>query len=395
MRRGFLGSLAALCLGAGAALAQQLPAPRPLESSFSSPSLPQEKMAASPHWTMESGSSTTAPYLLCGPRPYAGAGPACDHPSVSCNEEEIPATSIWARAEYLLWWIKDAPLSVPLVTTSSPGSLGVLGNSDTAVLFGDSEIEYRAFSGARFTLRLWADSYQTCGFEASVFFLEKHPVTFSPASTTTGVPLLARPFVNPLTGAESSLLVSAPDQFTGSVAVRSASSLYGWEANLLGNLTRRGGVSVDLLAGFRYVHFQEDLTIGQSSTLLPGGTTGFEGQVIVPPATIGVFDSFVTRNDFYGGQLGARAEYLRGRVFVQLQGKVALGSTHEVAFINGASSLAVPGNPTVIVPGGLLAVSSNSGRAVHDDFSVVPEVAIKIGYELSRHLRAYDGYAFL
>ena len=60
-------------------------------------------------------------------------------------------------------------MPVPLVTTIPPSSL----------------------DGARFTLGLWADGDQTAGFEASGFFLEKRPVTFAAASTTTGIPLLA------------------------------------------------------------------------------------------------------------------------------------------------------------------------------------------------------------
>ena len=46
-------------------------------------------------------------------------------------------------------------MNVPLVTTSPPASLGVLGAPGTEVLFGDSGFNYEAFSGARLTLGIW------------------------------------------------------------------------------------------------------------------------------------------------------------------------------------------------------------------------------------------------
>src|SRR5438876_5120331 len=102
MRRGFLGSLAGLCLGASVALGQQLPPPRQLPAEPSTPPAPSQERthtwsdgalapyllcgpSAVPHPLAgaASDSSTMAPYLLCGPMPHPGAGAACDHPSVS------------------------------------------------------------------------------------------------------------------------------------------------------------------------------------------------------------------------------------------------------------------------------------------------------------------------
>ena len=56
--------------------------------------------------------------------------------------------------------------------------------------------------------------------------------------------------------------------------MRSTTSFYGWDTNLIGNLTRGSDFYVDWLAGFRYVHLEEDLSILQTSTLLAGGSTG-------------------------------------------------------------------------------------------------------------------------
>jgi hypothetical protein len=66
------------------------------------------------------------------------------------------SSQLTLRAEYLLWWIKDGPLSTPLVTTGTPDSEGILGNQGTAVLVG-SDIEFDWFSGIRLTGDWWLD----------------------------------------------------------------------------------------------------------------------------------------------------------------------------------------------------------------------------------------------
>jgi len=47
------------------------------------------------------------------------------------------------------------------------------------------------------------------------------------------------------------------------------------------------------------------------------------------------------------------------------------------------------------VTGGVLALSSNIGRQVHDQFSVVPELGVNIGCRVTRNLTAYVGYSVL
>src|SRR5262249_6596375 len=49
----------------------------------------------------------------------------------------------------------------------------------------------------------------------------------------------------------------------------------------------------------------------------------------------------------------------------------------------------------VVLPGGLLALPTNIGDHSHDEFSVVPEFRINLGYQVTEHLRAFVGYTFL
>jgi hypothetical protein len=408
MSKGILGALATLFAATGWAVAQGvLPSPRIVqEQSFAAGAIPAFAPSAvraaleTPRYPSPAPDIplTMVPYLINNlgiPPAHPDASPtAYSRPECSWHENEVSA-SIWADVEYLLWWTRNGPLTTPLVTTGPAASQGVLGRPGTAVLFGGSGIDYDSFSGARFTLGLWHSDGQTLGMESSGFFLERRVANFAAASDAIGSPLLARPLVNPLRGAETAELVAALADFSGNIRIRSSSSLYGWDSNVLVNVVSRSYLSGDLLAGFRYLHLGEDLGIFQTSTLLPGGLASFNGNPITPPATLNIVDRFATSNQFYGGQLGARAEYAREQWFVHVLAKVGLGLTQGVGSIYGASILSGTGNPPMALPGGVLAVSSNTGRRVHDEFSVIPEVGINIGYQFTHCLRAFAGYTLL
>ena len=54
-----------------------------------------------------------------------------------------------------------------------------------------------------------------------------------------------------------------------------------------------------------------------------------------------------------------------------------------------------PGQAPLVFRGGLLATGPNLGNFSQTAFSVVPEVTLNVGYQLTPTLRAYVGYNFL
>src|SRR5205823_9067241 len=100
------------------------------------------------------------------------------------------------------------------------------------------------------------------------------------------------------------------------------------------------------------------------------------------PGTLAGFD---TRDQFYGGLLGARVLYAWGPVVFDLTGKVSLGTAHEV--------VQTPGSP--LLAGGLPGLSAGSSRVHHDEFAVVPEASFRLIYRLTPHLSLQGGYSFL
>lgn len=294
---------------------------------------------------------------------------------------------LWFRGEYLLWWMKESPVPA-LVTTSPLGTprelAGVLGAPGTAVLFGGDGNPER--SGGRFTLGFWFDDEQTIGLESTTFFLGERSMTFRDQSA--GVPILARPFFNVLTGMEASELVAFPGVLAGNVAVSSANQLWGTELNLRANCCRGCFWHLDGLLGVRFLGLDDKLSITEGLTV-PAGAGMLAGSNIV------VQDRFGTHNLFVGGQTGLEIGVQRGRWSLDLLGKVALGNTHQELNINGITQFSTPGLPVSVQPGGLYALPSNIGHYSRDRFSVVPEAGVRVGFQLTRCLRAVVGYSFL
>lgn len=303
---------------------------------------------------------------------------------------------VWARAEYLLWRVKDAPLPIPLVTTGDPqvgfptiNSAGAIGESGTRVLYGNSNIDFGAFSGGRFELGGWLSTDRIVGIEGSGFFLERQSSLFSARSDALGNPPLYFPAFNALAGAERALAIADPLRlFSGDVAVQSTLQLWGAEAN--GALTFWRSIGAEsaaeaaLLVGFRYADLRESLTIRNSTDdLLFINTTVLN-------------DRFGTRNQFAGGQLGSRVSLQADRFFVDVIGKVALGGTHGVVNVQGDISQSGPG---AFAPGtfagGLFTQPTNIGRRTETRFSIIPAVEVHAGIQLTDRIRATIGYDFL
>jgi hypothetical protein len=299
---------------------------------------------------------------------------------------------IWARAEYLLWWIRGNNLP-PLVTTSPSTSLGVLGAPGTTVLIGGDQ-NNGSFYGGRFTLGFWFDRCETCGLEAGYFFLSQRSVQTAVASS--GTPLLARPFFNAATGGEDAELTATGPvpgipgvlPTSGMVAVSRSSRLWGTELNAVYNLCRGCRCNLDLLGGFRYLELDESLSIDEMIKVDPASP-------MFPGTTFVLDDKFKTRNQFYGEQLGLRATMQRGRWGLELQGKLGLGVTHEVADVSGFTMVTPPGGATTTFPGGLLTQPTNIGHYDRDKFAVVPELGINLTYQVTPHMRLIAGYNFL
>jgi hypothetical protein len=310
--------------------------------------------------------------------------PGCDPCAALTCGPRGRSWTLWAEASYLYWWVKDGPLRFPVVTTGNPalgGLTGALGQPGTAVLYGGDGIDYGGASGIRMSVGVWCGECRQFGLEFGALILATQKGNFFATSGPTGVPPLYIPAFNALTGAEGRLVVSDPTLgFTGRVGVESETRLWGLEANGSRQVFN-DRFDCRLLAGFRFLSLDEELTVTNVSTDLQLG-----------PSTT-VRDRFATENRFYGGQVGARVGVRRDIWTAGLTAKIALGWTHEE--IDVAGSAAQAGSAVGPLPGGFFAQATNSGLRSRDEFAIVPEVNFRVGCHLCDRVWVFAGYDFL
>jgi hypothetical protein len=367
MRAGLIGILGAWLCASVPAFAQ---APPMSESSGSSPRpLPGGPASSAGNRVSENAQTFDVP-------PNSDT-PSLAPPSVSANGEQVPSP-FWARAEYLAYFVKNAPLPVSLVTGNP--------NNPTQELL-DSSQNLGVFAGFRLGMGAWLDGDENIGVEASFFALERRTRFFSASSDAAGAPTLAFPFVNQTPGAvgDNLLPIAAPGQFAGGVQIASSLQLWGTEANSLFVLMREKDFEFVAIAGMRYVDLQEKLNVSTTSSTVVG----------LPNTVLSQSDQFNTRNQFYGAQIGGRVNWQSGPFGADLTGKLALGDSHQSVEIQGVSTQTGPGGINGTFPGGFFTQPSNIGRFGANQFAFIPSLELKAYMLLTSQLKAFVGYDFL
>jgi hypothetical protein len=238
----------------------------------------------------------------------------------------------YGAVDYIMWWTeKDRP--VPTLT-SSTGDVLLPGTVDFGALMR---------IGGRGVLGMWLNQQQSVGFELGGFWTGER---------------------------------SPGDRYEvadDGVHAHIHSQLWGAAATLRAELYRCTWLHFDLLAGFRHLSFDEGVDIAQRD---------FSADVVTS-------DRVGTRNRFYGGELGGEMELHYYKGFVDIWGKAALGANDETVNANGTT---LSGGQ--LLPGGMLVSPLLAGRYHRDEFAVIPEFGINLGYHLTQHLRMTAGYTF-
>lgn len=326
---------------------------------------------------------------------------SCDSPF---SRYDFGPGRFYAKGEWLLWWTRGFRLP-PLVATDSPNApidtRGLLGNGTAQLIYGNSLTSQGPTSGARFTVGYNVDPCGFCALEANFFFLgrKNDNASFSSAQN----PVLSRPFFDLNNGTPNRELLSSPDQGpgtifagNGSIRVDTSSTLLGGELNLRRVMTCGcSPVKLTALAGFRALSLSENLRITESTLFLTDIPYNFPDVPVFAGDRSTLFDSFSTRNRFFGGQIGAAAEWQRERWSFEARAKLAIGATYQAVDVDGGVTLASPGRGTQTFVGGLYAVPSNMGTHSQTRFGLVPEVGFSVGYQLTENIRVFAGYDFL
>lgn len=336
--------------------------------------------------------ATPAPAPAPAPMPAIAAPAACD-----CQPCDEPPR-FFAGVDYMIWQVKGQPVPVPIVTTSSVNNIGILGRDDTLILGGNGNLGFNWISGVRVTGGYILDTQDGWTLEGGIFFLFRKESRQRVASDSAGNPLLASPFIDAVTGAESSLLYAVPGLFSGVVDFGGGSRFTSGEVNLAIPFSESERWRFDVLLGNRYADLSENLDIRSSSTPLEG-TPGFAvGGIGVGPGDVaGDVNNFRTRNQLFAAQVGLRAVYnVADGLFFTTTTKLAAGFNRQTVDISGQTFI-VPASgaqPTTF-DGGLWAVATNIGIQHKTNFAYLSELGLSLGYWMTDSICLTAGYQFV
>ena len=345
----------------------------------------------------------------------------------------IGSRPIWyVRGEYLLWWF-DGMNTPPLVVQSENADF-----SDAQLIYGDEEILDGSRDGARVILGYWADDYGKWGVEGDYFGFSRISSTFTagdpghPINSQNPPPYIGRPFFNVFPfdndgdggtpdlprglaleevetdGISGTVAVTAESLFRsagvrirhnlccvpgcstdcgdpvgcGSMVGGCASCVSGSNQSQLCTLLGKGTRRTDVMFGARWSELDERLGIEENLLDIDGADAD---------STFRVNDDFATNNQFVGGELGFLWEWMHRRWSVELLSKLAIGNTRQKVSIRGTTLF----DGEDLETGGLLAQRSNIGDHERDQFSMIPEVGLTLGYMVTERLRFTTGYTLL
>lgn len=354
--------------------------------------------------------------------PIPDGAPAGNTAPLTLNQPPT-VPSVYAIADSLLWWVAHGPAPVLLTTAPNNGlnatglTGGIIGKPGTTILFDGSNLSYGGISGARAMVGVNLGSDGFWALEGGGFYLPQQSINYLAVGRPNGTPLLTVPFLDAATGQQASLDISSENAafqpfLAGSIAIHSDIQVWGAEINAVAHSIRTAERSFDLFLGLRSLTLNENLTINQIITPAQTGnitlqypTVGMgaaDYYSVVAGSPVQVFDSFATRNQFYGAQVGGRFMWNYGTLGADLTVKVAAGITHQQASIAGSSSALNAINPVtgavasnLTTPGGVFALQNNIGNYAQNPFTIAPEIGLNLSWAVTSWMRLRFGYGVL
>jgi hypothetical protein len=312
----------------------------------------------------------------------------CDNGCCGYCQSCCKTRDIWASAEFLMWWGKGTRLPA-LITTSPPGTpqlqAGVIGQPDTTILYGNLMSGDDMRTGARINFGIWLDPEHNVTLGGKFYGLESERQAFFTSST--GDPILARPFFNAVLGQQDALLIAFPGLVEGAISVDHVTDNFmGAESYIQIMMDRECCRRVDLILGYHFLRMDDSLTINslhritEIGGLLPQGTT------------FNLTDQFSTENEFHGGEIGLKTKMARGCWSLDGLIKASLGNQRQQVTITGTGEINIPPGPPAPLNGGFLALPTNSGTFERNRFVVIPEATLNLTYHHTPTLSFHTGY---
>ena len=335
--------------------------------------------------------------LLGGPGLNRGGQTVFAQPSWIGNGQLFPRVHntfdqrLYFGADWLYWNTKGMDTPV-LVTSSAAGTsrdiAAVRGELGSSTLFGGREINGDSVPGFRFNGGTWITPQQNFAIEAEYFRLSEQDDRFTGSSD--GSFIIGRPFFDIVAGQETAQLVSYPNLVRGNLNIGTSTKYRSFLINGRASLCPQGcnhcgyPDHIDWIVGYRRLKLDDTIEISENLTSL----------LTNAPGTIAVTDRFDTENEFNGLQLGLVHRANFQRAWLESTLRVALGQNQQTVRINGTNTITEAGL-TDTLQGGLLAQRTNNGKYRREEFTMIPEVGLRLGLRLTKALSATVGYSVI
>ena len=300
----------------------------------------------------------------------------------------------WVSVDYL--GLFASGMNIPPLVTSSPvgssqSNAGVLPGAN--ILYGGNDNAFsNQINGIRVRVGLWSAVRPNFGVEGEYFGFNEQSESFTASSS--GSPILARPFYNNITGLQDAELVAFPNLLSGNVQVEATSRLDAAAVRFRHILCcgEKGSCSpwdcgpvvaqsrIDATLGWRYMQLAEGLTVTEELSSLNTNN----------PGSFLIRDSFQTFNQFNGLELGFQWLHRRGFWSLDAQMRTSVGISRQWLQIEGSTRS--PRDAAAQVGGLLAQPGRNIGTYDRTELGVVPEFGTTLGYQLTERLKLSVGY---
>ena len=328
----------------------------------------------------------------------------CDE--TGCTFEGVPLCSppgrFWIRADWMMWWTSGTALP-PLVVAGPPGTPA----AQIDVVYGDETVLTGGRSAVRMTIGGWLDGCHRWGIEADWLTLGGTSSHFDQSTTSTTQ--VGRPLYdlekNTLSYELADFVAVDDSDYFNSTGVWLRYNLCccgncGECCNSCDSGCSSGPECGNCCDSCNQFYCRTDLLVGYRNYVLGDSLSIHEtlNETTPVPTNFSITDSFRTRNEFNGNEIGLSTEMHRGRWGLNILAKMALGNTHQRAYINGFTQQTTQQNGQTVVnnyDNGIYATLSNINTYTRDQFTVIPQLAVEMSYQLTCRLRGYVGYDLL
>jgi hypothetical protein len=304
------------------------------------------------------------------------------------------AEYVWAQVDYLVWRLDG--MDLPTLARTNPigtplPDAGLLTSSDDVI--GGEEVGDHRRSGGRLHGGIWLDPWQEIAVIGDFFDAGNDGTDVTAGSS--GSDIITRPFFNTQTDAADRRFVNIPGDLIGSLRVQTEDEFQSAGAGLQMCLLRSAGCTddsrvlrVDVIAGYRYFHYDTQLNFIEDRFALAAGIPGIsQGQRQFTR------EEFSTSNEFHGGELGLEARMRQERFWLDGLVKLAIGGNRRTVDIKAYSIRTTGGFLDEIVGGGAyVAEGTNAGHHTDSVGMVIPEFRLGVGYQITPRISARLGY---